>query len=81
MFDRNFSEALSIEQPHNSAQPPDSAQIAGYQILHYWGRRLYIYHREKRRYWFQNRIQGSIWNGLWSDKDEAEFASTRLGVT
>ena len=35
MFDRNFSEALSIEQP------PNSAQIAGYQILHYWGRRLY----------------------------------------
>ena len=41
MFDQNFSEALSIEQPLNSAQPPNSAQIAGYQILHYWGRRLY----------------------------------------
>ena len=41
LLDWKFSEALSIEQALISVQALNSAQIAGDQILHYWGRRLY----------------------------------------
>ena len=37
------SKLLLIEQAPISAQAPNSAQLAGNQILHFWGRRLYLY--------------------------------------
>ena len=36
------SKLLLIEQAPISAQAPNSAQFAGNQKVHYWGRRLYL---------------------------------------